>query len=278
MMNQIEKFIKIKNIIKRQSVMIAFFTIISSPLISHTLIMKDGDIIVGKIKNQNKTEVVIDVDGVLKTYPKTLIKQIEFIDRKPVKKKIVPKVEPKKETSPKPPAELNMTGIMWRSAVVPGWGHYKIGEKYSAAGYLTLSIASLGYSYSQRQQAKEKEKAYQSQTLVNFALVQSVAPAGDAVTPLIQNFILGIGPYNQYQDQVTKYNQSFYVFAIIYTGHLVHAWLKGKKFLAARDQNKTSMNFNEKNTGWNLAILPTIDELNSGKSGFHGHFSFYQRF
>ena len=241
------------------------------PLLSHTLIMKNGSYVVGKIKSQNKDEVVIDVNGVIRKYPKSSIHQIEFVDRVVQKEPVIKKKKEvkKKEAKVK---ELTLAGVMWRSAVIPGWGHYKTSEKLSAAGWFMLNLSALAWAYSKRSEAENAQAQYAKQATTNFFIIQSqVQPGGDPIQPLIQNYILGIAPYNSFQGKVNSYNQTLAVLGVVYVGQMIHALVSGSKYFKKKKIEA------EKSAGMNFYILPESQQANF-RNGMQGNASFYLRF
>ncbi|EMO07702.1 hypothetical protein LEP1GSC137_1067 [Leptospira borgpetersenii str. Noumea 25] len=101
-----------------------------------TIILKNGKTLQGKIVNQSRTEVQIEINGKVQIIPKTEISEINLKDPK--------RDEPKKVTTklplPKTNDKVEQTAIpsswketKWtisgRSTILPGWGQWKVGEK-----------------------------------------------------------------------------------------------------------------------------------------------------
>ncbi|EMO29322.1 hypothetical protein LEP1GSC170_1863 [Leptospira interrogans serovar Bataviae str. HAI135] len=104
----------------------------SLPLTASSIVLKNGKTLQGKIINQSRTEVQIEVNGKLQTISKAEISEINLKDPKKEESK-------KKETTTKPPINHPITtqsswqdarwAITGRSAILPGWGQWKVGQK-----------------------------------------------------------------------------------------------------------------------------------------------------
>lgn len=210
-----------------------------SGLFAHSLILKNGQIVQGKITNVTKEEVHINVNGVGKIYSKTLIKEISYKESKKIE---VKKVTVEKSVSEKKKRPLTEWDLSWRSAILPGYGLYKVKKKKWALIEGATAFLALFYANGERQKALQQKNVYTSKQTVYFSAIQSTAPPGDLATPLIQQFILGVPIYNAYQTQVNKFNQSIQIFTLIYAAGIIHAWIAGKRN-AASDSPVTSFNF-----------------------------------
>lgn len=71
--------------------LVLLLLLFASPLLAHTLYMKDGRVIKGRIVAQTRTEVKINVNGTVLTFQKSDIRQVEFDapPQKPVDRKSV---------------------------------------------------------------------------------------------------------------------------------------------------------------------------------------------
>jgi len=61
-------------------------------------------------------------------------------------------------------------GALWRSAVLPGWGHYYSGQTWWGVGYATAFAAAGGYVYHTRQLAFDAKVRYQNYADTTFVL------------------------------------------------------------------------------------------------------------
>ncbi|EMN69350.1 hypothetical protein LEP1GSC100_1505 [Leptospira interrogans serovar Bataviae str. UI 08561] len=113
-----------------------FVLIILFPLslTASTIVLKNGRTLQGKIINQSRTEVQIEVNGKLQTISKAEISEINLKDPKKEesKKKEVITTRPPDHTNPTT-TQLSWQDTRWaitgRSAILPGWGQWKVGQK-----------------------------------------------------------------------------------------------------------------------------------------------------
>ncbi|MBW7858637.1 MAG: hypothetical protein H3C43_10190 [Leptonema sp. (in: Bacteria)] len=235
---------------------ILFF--ISIPVFGHTLYLKDGRVIQGQIVAQTRTEVKINVNGKMLTFLKTEIKQMDFDTQITKPTKPVQKKEEEKTTEVKV-APLNRWNVAGRSALLPGWGHYAAGEKWTATGYLGLTSILALYTYQKRSNAISAKSNYESQTALNFLAMSSTNLLGDPTLNLLGSSLIGATIYNGYQTKVAEYNQALQLLALAYTGQIVHAYFTGRS-LEGKNQS--------------ILILPFTDQNNRSLVGFFYNLSF----
>lgn len=229
--------------------------VIAGPLFAHTLYLKDGRIIKGKILAQTAREIRIDVNGTVLTFQKTDVRQVDF-DQGP---QVVP-VKPQKPTdkpADKPASQLSLNRwtVAGRSALIPGWGHYAMGERWKGAGYLTATVLATGYALSRRSASLEARKTYESQnTLINVAIWTMPAGTTDVGTQLITSMLVGNSTYNPYQAEVDKFNNSMRILGIVYGLQLVHAYFSGRAY-EQQSQGSAVMPVQDGANGQALAFL-----------------------
>jgi len=219
------------NINMKRFFIILLLLLFTTPLLAHTLYMKDGRVIKGRIVAQTRTEVKINVNGTVLTFQKSDIRQVEF-DTPPQKpQQPIKKPEKKPEPAKKPDSEMpiNRWTLAGRSALIPGWGHWKAEEKWTGAGYFFLTAGLTAYAIQKRSAAISAKANYESQTIVNFAVIGSTNPLGDPTGNLLFSALLGANNFNGYQSKVNAYNQSLQLLAVAYTGQIVHAWFTGRR-------------------------------------------------
>lgn len=105
------------------------------PLTASSIVLKNGKTLQGKIINQSRTEVQIEVNGKLQTIPKAEISEINLKDPKKEeskKKEVITTKPPVRHTDPIT-TQLSWQDTRWaitgRSAILPGWGQWKVGQK-----------------------------------------------------------------------------------------------------------------------------------------------------
>ena len=103
-----------------------FFIVSFSQLFADIVYLKNGKKIEGKIVNQSRTQIQIDVNGKLELIDKQNINKIEFENLEERKKQ----EELKRKQEIKPP---NTEFVYLKTVVLPGWGEYSINNYYRSA-------------------------------------------------------------------------------------------------------------------------------------------------
>ena len=220
-----------KNIVAKLLFLMLF---VCPALFGHTLVLKNKKIVRGKIVNQNKTEIHMEIGGKVVVFQKSDISEVDYADRiqepKPVVKK--PKPEPEKPKSIAQNRPLNGYDLAWRSMILPGWGQYKIEKKrwsYIEGGATFVALLYAGSTYVQ---SNSEKKVYESAILTNLALIQPLlTPGADPVAPYLNFFALSIEPFNKYQTTIDTANNAFWLLGIVYAAQLWHSWSLGQKNL-----------------------------------------------
>jgi sRNA-binding regulator protein Hfq len=117
-----------------------FFIVSFSQLFADIVYLKNGKKIEGKIVNQSRTQIQIDVNGKLELIDKQNINKIEFENLEERKKQ----EELKRKQEIKPP---NTESVYLKTVVLPGWGEYSINNYYRSAIWGGLFWISLGSNY-----------------------------------------------------------------------------------------------------------------------------------
>lgn len=248
---------RISKIVASSGVLFLVFTI-SLPLAASTITLKNGKTLQGKIVNQSRTEVQIEVNGKVQTIPKTEISEINLKDpKKEETKKVITKQETKTEETPTPSTwkETKWT-ITARSAVLPGWGQWKVGQKKWAAISLVLFAGAALYANNAREKAATEENAYKTNSIAITALTFSdpnlnpvTSDETVRTTALITRVLTtaaATNPYFSNYDRATsQYNQAQWLLGAIYGLQLIHT------FLFARDYEKMQAALSDPNPeGW----------------------------
>ena len=116
-----------------------FFIVSFSQLFADIVYLKNGKKIEGKIVNQSRTQIQIDVNGKLELIDKQNINKIEFENLKERKKQEELKrqqEERKKQEELKRKQEIkppNTEFVYLKTVVLPGWGEYSINNYYRSA-------------------------------------------------------------------------------------------------------------------------------------------------
>lgn len=203
------------NFIQKVTLGLCLYLLQVSILLSDTVHLKNGKKIQGKIVNQSKTEIQINIDGKIEIIEKKNIKKIQFEDLEVIKRKQeeerkrleelkrqeeqkrqeelkrkqeeerkrVEKLKHQEELKRKqekeqkekikkiPPEDIKF--VYLRSALLPGWGHYKIESKYQPYIWGGLFWIFLGGTLAQANKALQLQKEYDNFVNTQYLLTQN---------------------------------------------------------------------------------------------------------
>jgi hypothetical protein len=213
----------------------------SASLAADVVYMKNNEVLIGRITAQTREAVTLRLDsGATRNIPKTSIARISYsadetarlrAERAAEEKRREDEARKKTENTTRPepnrPAaeqeRITPLGALWRSAVLPGWGHYALGETWTAAGHAGLNALALGYVFTSRSAALAAESEHQSQVTTNFLLAFGPEQIG-VESRLGLNVILNQSSYAPYQEKVDAHNRSWYFLATAYLVQLAHVY------------------------------------------------------
>ncbi len=172
---------KYKSYVLYSTLLVCFLVL--SPAFSETIILKNGQILSGKVLDQNLKDVVLqEEDGTKKSIPSYLIRKITYKSKKEVEEELLKEklknaktnLEKNSDVTPiiieKPDVEIipSRTAILLYSAILPGLGQYKEGRR-RASYYWFGSLAALTIaSAALYEDAAFKRKTYEK-TSMEFA-------------------------------------------------------------------------------------------------------------
>jgi len=169
------------SIILSKKIFFLFFIASFSQLFADIVYLKNGKKIEGKIVNQSRTQIQIDVNGKLELIDKQNINKIEFKNLEERKKqeelkrqqeeerkkqeelKRQQEEERKKQEELKRKQEIkppNTESVYLKTVVLPGWGEYSINNYYRSAIWGGLFWISLGATISEINKLKTFQKEY----------------------------------------------------------------------------------------------------------------------
>jgi hypothetical protein len=214
-------------------IFLTLFFALSAGLQAHTVYLKNGQRITGKITSQTSDSLEISVNGKIMTILKSNISQIDYFDTE-VKKEKEKAAKPakrkeKKDTDVSKEWGLNRWTVTGRSVLIPGWGHYAVQEYYYAGGHAFLNLAALGYAYSSRDHALAAKAVYEKNVIMNMVIAQQVS-GGNITQSLVMNFFLGATNFNTYNASVVQYNNSISLLALVYLAQVGHAYYSGYRY------------------------------------------------
>lgn len=236
---------------------------ISLPISASTVILKNGKTIQGKIVNQSRTEVQIEVNGKVQTISKAEISEINLKDpKKDDIKKVTTTKQPEIKTEETPTSSTwkdNKWTITARSAVLPGWGQWRTGQKKWAMISFALFAGAAIYANNCRQHAAAEEANYKSNSIAITAAAfidptLNPVTADEAVrtTALITRVLVtatATNPYfSSYSQATGQYNQAQWLLGAVYGLQLIHT------FLFAKDYEKMQALLSDPNPeGWKFS-------------------------
>lgn len=200
------------------------------PLDAHTIYLKSGKQLIGKIIEQNKKEIIMEINGKKTMVQKSDVDQVDYFDTpKPAVNEKQKKPEKKTEKLEKPAEErMNRWDIVGRSALIPGWGHYVTDHSNYAATYLGLNTVALSYSaYTRNVALKEKASYSASARILSLRTLSQISSGTNPGIAYLASTFAQAGPYNKYQSKVATYNNSLILLGIAYFGQLIHAYSSG---------------------------------------------------
>lgn len=139
-----------------------------------------------------------------------------------------------------PPAAIsNATfgGVMWRSALLPGWGQWYAGNRWTGIFTGVLFAGAIGYADQERRQALSDRNAYDSDVARNkYLMLMNIDRIG-----LV--FFLDSVSQTQYARRSADYNKSLNAVAFVYVAQLVHAFFTGRTLAAPAPAATSDIHF-----------------------------------
>ena len=140
----------------------------------------------------------------------------------------------KSRTNPDEKSEtpLSRSGVLWRSAVLPGWGLTAQGRERTGYAVMGLTLLNLSAALQFRKEALQLKSSYHEAAQFNTALTTAL-PIGALLglsynTEMPARLTLGVllnsGIQSDYKRQIGYYNASVYTFALLYLSQLALTW------------------------------------------------------
>ncbi|TGM57972.1 LA_0442/LA_0875 N-terminal domain-containing protein [Leptospira adleri] len=225
------------------SILILFLFFVSQSLWSaQTILLKNGTSLKGDVTGQNEKNITIRLaDGSVKTISKKSILKVVYRDVNEEEAKRIRQEEEKKlkeaksadekkqiedeaiATKPdfKAPrkGDRNRWSLVWRSALLPGWGHYKAERKKTAYVFGALFWTGLAATFSSAQKVTQAKADYDQASLNAQVL------GGN--NPFLAGQILTNGKREDYKKAVDDYQKISTITAVIYLIQLAHVYYTG---------------------------------------------------
>lgn len=253
---------------KKQQLLLFVFCISLNSLFSETVILIHEEVIRGKVNSQDAISLkMTDEKGKERVFPKTEILKVIYRDvtDKAELDKIIKEEKEKKGIKTTKFEKRDKKQIIWRSALLPGWGQWKAGKKKYT--YITVGAFLLAGAYvSGRRSAAISEQASYDQTslgigILTFNNIQN--SSGQAQNQILLNVLINQSLFTPVETSIANYNNSLAIFGIIYLAQLTHSYYIGK---AWEKEAQTTMLPSGKvlNLGWNFDIKQKMSENQIG--------------
>lgn len=240
-------------------VFLFFLLLIQTSLMAETVILLSHEVLHGKITYQDaKILRMKDETGKPIEIAKNDILKVSYRDVKDVQeiKKIIQEEEKKLPPEKRKKASVekrNKYLIVGRSAIVPGWGQWETGNKWTGALSFVVVFGAAANATSSFLTFKTAEKTYQNQSVLIFIGSQSI-PGVDVTTKLLIGVIYGAQSFEPYSTAQVKGDNALRVLGLVYAAQLIHSYFLGSAWEKA-DPNTTI----EKKPAfgdWNLNAQP----------------------
>jgi hypothetical protein len=249
--------------------------LLTSELLAETVILKNKQVFKGKVTSQNELQLSLTTNNgkaitfekrnILKVVYKDLSEQevkkiileeekkIDPKEKKPKDEVKDPKNEPTKDTKVEAKEVPNKWNIVWRSALVPGWGQWKAGRKAQGVLAFFIVAGAAGYVVSQRDIAHSAEAEYKSKSTIFGLGSLSTVTSTNVTSQLLTTAVVSNSLFVPYQSAVTNANNAFNVLAIAGILQIGHAYYVGRNWEREGTQTNTVyLNGKAINEGWNF--------------------------
>nr|WP_156781824.1 hypothetical protein [Leptospira tipperaryensis] len=209
---------------------------------AQTILLKNGTALKGDVTGQNEKNITVRLtDGSVKTISKKTILKVVYRDVNEEEAKRIRQEEEKKLKEAKsadekkqieeeaivakPDFKVPHSGdrsrwsLVWRSALLPGWGHYKAERKKTAYVYGALFWTGIVATYSSAQKVTQTKADYDQASLNAQILGGS--------SPLLAGQILTNGKRDDYKKAIDDYQKISAATAILYLIQLAHVYYTG---------------------------------------------------
>ncbi|RHX89677.1 LA_0442/LA_0875 N-terminal domain-containing protein [Leptospira stimsonii] len=209
---------------------------------AQTILLKNGTSLKGDVTGQNEKNITVRLtDGSVKTISKKTILKVVYRDvneeeatriRQEEEKKLkeAKSADEKKQIEDeaivaKPDfkgprsGDRNRWNLVWRSAVLPGWGHYKAERKNTAYVYGALFWTGFVATYVAAQKVTQTKADYDQASLN--------AQVFGGNSPLLAGQILTNGKRDDYKKAIDDYQKISTATVILYLIQLGHVYYTG---------------------------------------------------
>ncbi|TGK08067.1 hypothetical protein EHO59_07495 [Leptospira semungkisensis] len=202
----------------------------------------------GSVVGQNERSITVQTDIGKKNISKRDILRIIYKDvTKEEEKKIRQEEEKKLQENPQqkieepiiiiepPKAEIpprSRWSVVWRSAVLPGWGQYYAENKSEGIWTGSIFLGSLALAAATRVEAASAKKTYDDAVSKTSTTGTYIYGGG-----LANYFLYTQVPHarSEYHNAVEHYNEAIYVLGAVYLTQLVRSYILGGNWASQAD-------------------------------------------
>lgn len=210
--------------------------LLSFSISAETVILRSHDVVHGKITFQDANVLRMNDDlGKPVEIQKSEILKVSYRDVKDAKeiKKIIEeeesKLPPEKRKGAKAPDKKRTVDIVWRSALIPGWGLWKADKKWLAAFAFVAVAGAGGYAVSKFHAFEGAQSKYQTTSVSLFFITQSNQNLSQP-QKLVIGVWVGQQTFKPYGEAQTTGNNAIQALGAIYAIQLIHAFFVGRDY------------------------------------------------
>ena len=117
---------------------------------------------------------------------------------------------------------------VWKSALLPGWGHWSNGATTTGWIYTGSFAALLAATVVTNSAATSAEATYNGDIGTNLALGSAVSTDSDSLGLALLNSLTSSGSnFSSFKSAADNFNTALALTGALYIGQLVHAWISG---------------------------------------------------
>lgn len=251
---------------------IALLLMISTSVWAETVILRNHQVLHGRVTFQDVNILRMKDDaGVIQEIDKNEILKVSYRDVKDEKeirqiieeeeKKIPVPKRKKAVTVSKPQANAEKRSkwsIVWRSALLPGWGQWKAEKKLYATLAIGGTLLATGYAISKVSEFQSAESSYESKTQIVGLLTLGGARISGSPFAGQSGIFLSIYFANSFFQPYSRAqvdgNNAIQTLAVVYMAQLFHSFMIGNAW--EKETPNTSIGKKAAFGDWNFNAQP----------------------
>jgi hypothetical protein len=230
-------------------------------IFAETVILLHEEVIRGKVNSQDsQTLKMTDETGKERIFPKTEILKViyrDVTDKKELDQIIKDEKQKKGIKTVKKEEPRKKIQILWRSALIPGWGQWKAGKKPIAVATFLILLGSAGYAASEVRSFNAKSDNYaNNSTIVTGVLFLNPNLANvDPFTKVLTSALINKSSFSEVQATQNTANNGLTVLGALYGLQLIHSFFIATKWEKEGIVTPSGKTISE---GLNFNITPKI--------------------